>query len=528
MRLPSDLDPAVHDPVGVTTRPATDRHPTTSSARSHCVDSMAAASSATSRPAASRHASRAAPTKPASAANRAVTIRGSSRHGSCGRHRRSERRGQRRTGATEATADDEDLDVQRGHGAGEHAGQGVDGRRPHRRRRSGSPSRTRAATSPASTCPPAPAGRRGIPLGDGARRGDRFQRRPRGDEDLADLAGAERRPGWITPSITMAAERPVPIGTNSAEPAPAAAPNVAFGDRAGAHVVADRHRTGRGCSARRSRTGTSRHPIVTERRPTPASSTIPGTATPTPATSRPSSEHSSTRPAATAAMLSSTASGPRCAPARHTPEHAQPSRPEDPRLQRRAADVDGDDRESVDARVTSRCSASRMTLNDSDRGRSGSRPAMAGELDGESLGADEVDHRIEIRRSRTARPSRRRRRPGHSAARRTPTRPSLGPLTLIGPWRYSIAGYDSVQKPAASRHFNAASSAIAAAQPRPRNVIWRTARRGDGEVGRAHGGGAGGDDVGEVLAERGAQQGQDRRREAGLHHRLLGGERQAR
>ena len=34
-------------------------------------------------------------------------------------------------------------------------------------------------------------------------------------------------PGRITPSITTAAAEPVPIGTNSAEPAPAAAPNVA-------------------------------------------------------------------------------------------------------------------------------------------------------------------------------------------------------------------------------------------------------------------------------------------------------------
>ena len=45
-----------------------------------------------------------------------------------------------------------------------------------------------------------------------------------------------------------------------------------------------------------------------------------------------------------------------------------------------------------------------------------------------------------------------------------------GSLTLIGPCRYSIAGYDSAQVRDASRSFSAASSATGAAQPRPRKV----------------------------------------------------------
>ena len=62
-----------------------------------------------------------------------------------------------------------------------------------------------------------------------------------------------------------------------------------------------------------------------------------------------------------------------------------------------------------------------------------------------------------------------------SASRSDGTSPSahttvFSSLTLIGPCRYSIAGYDSAQVREASRSFSAASSATAAAQPHPRNV----------------------------------------------------------
>ena len=44
------------------------------------------------------------------------------------------------------------------------------------------------------------------------------------------------------------------------------------------------------------------------------------------------------------------------------------------------------------------------------------------------------------------------------------------PAALIGPWRYSIAGYDSVHAWAASRSLSAASFARPTLHPSPRNT----------------------------------------------------------
>ena len=44
------------------------------------------------------------------------------------------------------------------------------------------------------------------------------------------------------------------------------------------------------------------------------------------------------------------------------------------------------------------------------------------------------------------------------------------PATLIGPCRYSMAGYDSAHAPLASRIFSAASFASPTVHPRPRNT----------------------------------------------------------
>ena len=50
-----------------------------------------------------------------------------------------------------------------------------------------------------------------------------------------------------------------------------------------------------------------------------------------------------------------------------------------------------------------------------------------------------------------------------------------GPATLMGPWRYSMAGYDSAHAPLASRILSAASFARPTVHPRPRNTKWSNA-----------------------------------------------------
>ena len=45
----------------------------------------------------------------------------------------------------------------------------------------------------------------------------------------------------------------------------------------------------------------------------------------------------------------------------------------------------------------------------------------------------------------------------------------------MGPWRYSMAGYDSAHAPLASRIFSAASFARPTVHPRPRNTKWSNA-----------------------------------------------------
>ena len=157
-------------------------------------------------------------------------------------------------------------------------------------------------------------------------------------------------PRWITPSITRAAASPVPIGTNNATPAPAAAPNVASATPAGAHVVADRDgppRLGHEALTHRDVAPSHRH------REPPDSGVVddPGER----------HAHSGDVEAELGALVDE-AGGDRgdvvehrfravLATARHATKHAQPGRPEDPRLQRRSPDVDGDDGEAIDARA---------------------------------------------------------------------------------------------------------------------------------------------------------------------------------
>ena len=258
-----------------------------------------------------------------------------------------------------------------------------------------SPSRDEGGTSPASIAAGGPAGRGGVALGDRPRRGDRFQRRARGDEDLADLAGAERGARMDHAVDHDGGGEAGADGNEQRAAAPAAAPNVASATRGGAHVVADRDRDDRAARRGARAPGGRATPSSPRASPTPASSTIPGTATPTPATSRPSSEHSSTSPAATAGDVVEHGIRAVLATGGHAAEHVQPGRPEDPGLQRRAADVDGDDGEAVEP---AHLSAARVE-DDAERQRPrpvGVAAGLAGELDGEALGADEVGHRVEI------------------------------------------------------------------------------------------------------------------------------------
>ena len=180
-------------------------------------------------------------------------------------------------------------------------------------------------------------------------------------------------PGWITPSTTTAAASPVPMGTNNALPAPAAAPNVASATPA--VRTSWPTETGRPRSAtRRSRTGTSRHPIVTESLPTPASSTIPGTCDADPGDVE-----------VEVGTLVDQAGGSRGDVVEHrfravlptagqATKHAQSGRTENPGLQRRPPDVDGDDRDATEVgrllarSPTQRRSSSSTTLNVSDTG----------------------------------------------------------------------------------------------------------------------------------------------------------------
>ena len=218
----------------------------------------------------------------------------------------------------------------------------------------------------------------------------------------------------------------MPIGTNSAEPAPAAAPNVASATRAGAHVVADRHRPTEplgealphGDVAPAHRHRESSDPGVVD---------DPGHRDADPGDVEVELGALVDEPGGDGGDVVEHGVGPELPAARHTPQHVQPGRPEDPGLQRRATDVDGDDGEAVDGRLTSACSASRIDAERQRPGLVGVAAGVAGELDGESLGADQVDHRIEIlahelrarRRDVAGEPARRRRR---TPTRRSPVR----------------------------------------------------------------------------------------------------------
>ena len=78
-------------------------------------------------------------------------------------------------------------------------------------------------------------------------------------------------------------------------------------------------------------------------------------------------------------------------------------------------------------------------------------------IDDRRAGRGDVVQQIAARRRRAARP------------------PSACPATLIGPWRYSMAGYDSAHAPLASRILSAASFASPTVHPRPRNTKWSNA-----------------------------------------------------
>ena len=280
--------------------------------------------------------------------------------------------------------------------AAEHVGQGVDGGRPHRRAQPASPSSTRAATSRASIVPaarPVAAAYRSAMARAEATASSVV---PLGDEDLADLAGAKRRPatdhavdhdgGGQIPCRSRRTTRLRPLRRRRTSPrrvrrcarrgrpitgiAEALDEVLADGEVAPSH----RHREASDSGARRR----SRAPPPRRRRP-------PGRARSTRRRGRRRPRRCCpARLPGRARGRSAPVGGPELRPARGSPPSATYPRR---RWRRRRGD-----RRSV----TLACSASRTTLYVNDRGRSGSRPAMPGEFDRQSLGADQLDHRIEI------------------------------------------------------------------------------------------------------------------------------------
>ena len=147
-----------------------------------------------------------------------------------------------------------------------------------------------------------------------------------------------------------------------------------------------------------------------------------------------------------------------------------------------------------------------------------------GERDGRPLGEHELGQRVAaVRGDRRARPAAAASSDAGVDGAHGHTSVSSA-ATLIGPWRYSIAGYDSAHAPPASRSFSAASSARPTVQPCPRNTNRSTVGRVDRQrrLERALG----------RVATRGPtsmpsaaqQQRERRRREPRLHDRLLVGE----
>ena len=98
-----------------------------------------------------------------------------------------------------------------------------------------------------------------------------------------------------------------------------------------------------------------------------------------------------------------------------------------------------------------------------------------------------------------------------------------GPVTAIGPCRYSMAGYASVHSPAASRSFSAASLASPQVQPVPRKVNCRASIScaGSGAASTRRAAPATG---ARVLAQMRTEQRQLAGGEPGLHDRPLVGE----
>ena len=268
----------------------------------------------------------------------------------CHLHRRGERHGQRVARATQTPADDEDLDVEHRHGSGEHGGQGIDGVAPHRSRRRIALDDERRDVAGIDR-PDCPAGRRDVSLGDRPRRGDAFERASGGDMDLADLAGPKRRPG---PDHPVDHDGGGEAGTDRHEQRRVGAggsPERRLGHRCGAHVVADSHRPiepfGEPAAHRRV-VPTHRHrqasnPIVVD-------------------DSRDGDTDSDDVEAEIGALVDERRGDggdvvehrirAELPATRHSAQDVESGRPEDPGLQRRAADIDGHGGEAIEVVAT--------------------------------------------------------------------------------------------------------------------------------------------------------------------------------